>query len=106
MSRRRGGNSGGNLRNFMRRDNARWLAVQAAANEDGSSGDRFETGGGGHVTVNPTDDPRVGANGYYVSVGEGEKPNETHSTAVFNADGTMADVQANRGWITRPRQNG
>lgn len=34
MSRRGGGNSGGNLRDFMRRDNAQWLAQQRAINDD------------------------------------------------------------------------
>lgn len=47
-------------------------------------------------TVNPTDDPKVGTDGYYLSqtdVASGEK-----ATAVYNGDGSLANVPANRDW--------
>jgi hypothetical protein len=75
-----------------------------ASQQSGGSdrgGARFSTGGRSHVTVNSTDNPRV-PGGHYVSVGDDDA--NDHSTAVYNPDGTLADVKANKGWKTRRRQ--
>lgn len=77
------------------------------ASDDG----RFSTGGDAHITVNSTDDPRFPDGSYYVSVGEGERPDEVHETAVYHPDGIMPDVRPNRetesghGWRSVPRQD-
>jgi hypothetical protein len=70
--------------------------AEAAAEREGA---RFPTGDTSHITINATSDPKA-PDGYYVSVGD----DTDHSTAVYNGDGTLADVKANRDWETRPRQ--
>lgn len=67
------------------------------------TGAQIPAGDDMEVTVNPTRDPRV-PDGYYISVGEGAKPDRVHSTAVFNSDGTLADIPQNKGWRDTPRQ--
>ena len=64
-------------------------------------GAHFPTGDSEHVTVNPTENPKV-PDGHYVSIGD----DKDHSTAVYDEDGSLADVKANKDWVTRPRQDG
>jgi hypothetical protein len=83
----------------------RWQQKQDRKQQSSSSrgsgrGARFSTGGNSHVTINPTEDPKA-PGGHYVSIGD----DQDHSTAVYNPDGTLADVKANRDWRDVPRQN-
>jgi len=59
-----------------------------------SVGDRWTADDGTSHTVNPTSDPQV-PGGYYHSQtnSDGEK-----STAVYNSDGSLADIKQNRDW--------
>ena len=57
-------------------------------------GEQFNAGGDLGITVNSTDNPAVPSGGYYVSIGDGQ----SHSTAVYNPDGSLADVKANNDW--------
>lgn len=63
-------------------------------------GERWTNSDGSTVTVNSTNDPGA-PGGYYVSQSDGGD----HSTAVYNGDGTLADVPANSGWVDVPRQD-
>ncbi|OYX53465.1 hypothetical protein B7Y92_02885 [Candidatus Saccharibacteria bacterium 32-50-13] len=64
-------------------------------------GDQWTDADGTAHTVNSTNDPNVPAGGYYYNQhGPGG-----HATAVYNPDGTLADVPANRDWRDSPRQD-
>lgn len=63
-------------------------------------GDQWVDGDGNTHTVNSTNDPAA-PGGYYHSV-VGSK---LHETTVYNADGTLADVHANRFLEDRERQD-
>ncbi|MDO4773707.1 MAG: hypothetical protein Q4A37_01110, partial [Candidatus Saccharibacteria bacterium] len=64
-------------------------------------GDRWFDNDGTSHTVNSTSDPAVPEGGYYHSIGN----SSGHATAVYNPDGTLADVSANAGWQDSPRQD-
>ncbi len=64
-------------------------------------GDQWTTPDGTTHTVNSTSDPRVGEGGYYYN----QHGPDGHATAVYNADGTLADVPANSDWTDVPRQD-
>jgi hypothetical protein len=52
------------------------------------------------MMINPTPDP-LASGDHYVSVGD----ENDHSTSVYDADGSFADVRANEGWEDVPRQD-
>ena len=63
-------------------------------------GEQWTDSDGTRHTVNSTDDPNA-AGGYY----HNQKGPDGKATAVYNADGTLADVPANREWTEVPRQD-
>ena len=63
-------------------------------------GDQWSAGDTTH-TVNSTSDPAVPAGGHY----HNQHGPDGHATAVYNPDGTMADVAANSQWQDVPRQD-
>lgn len=64
-------------------------------------GARWVDSSGTSHTVNSTSDPAVPAGGYYYN----QHGSDGHATAVYNPDGTLADVAANRDWVDVPRQD-
>jgi hypothetical protein len=64
-------------------------------------GARWTDSSGTSHTVNSTNDPAVPAGGYYYN----QHGPDGHATAVYNPDGTLADVAANRDWVDSPRQD-
>lgn len=58
-------------------------------------GERWQDDDGTTHTVNSTNDPNVGEGGYYHSVTE---PDGNKETSVYESDGTLADVKANKDW--------
>ncbi|QHU93909.1 hypothetical protein GWK78_02625 [Candidatus Saccharibacteria bacterium oral taxon 488] len=63
-------------------------------------GDRWVDPDGTSHTVNSTNDPNVPGGYYYNQHGP-----DGHATAVYNSDGTFANVAANRDWVEVPRQD-
>lgn len=57
-------------------------------------GEQWRDPDGTRHTVNSTEDPKVPGGYYHSQLG----PNGEKATAVFNPDGTMADVKANKDW--------
>ncbi len=64
-------------------------------------GQQWNGSDGTRHTVNSTDDPKV-PGGYYHSQQDGDG---NKATAVFNSDGSMANVSANRDWTPVSRQD-
>lgn len=57
-------------------------------------GEQWTTSDGTKHTVNSTEDPRA-PGGYYYSQTDS---NGNKATAVYNSNGTLADVPANKDW--------
>lgn len=64
-------------------------------------GEQWTDSDGTVHTVNPTDNPKVPEGGYYHT----QKNKDGKASAVYNPDGTLADVRANRDWKDVPRQD-
>ena len=78
----------------------RLVAYIMIGGEDMSSDGEQWVGPDGTIhTVNSTEDPRV-PGGYYHTQYDPETG--AKATAVYNADGTFADVPANKAWVEKP----
>ena len=64
-------------------------------------GDQWKDSAGTTHTVNSADDPKAAGGYYYTQVdSDGNK-----ATAVYNSDGTFANVSTNSDWKDVPRQD-
>lgn len=68
-------------------------------------GERWIDSDGTSHTVNSTSDPNVPGGYYYNQHGPTGDGSIWHATAIYNADGTFADIPQNRDWQDVPRQD-